>query len=167
MHRSNLLLFAFVTVQVLCASVFVSDLATTVLGTRTTPLSWQTREALELAASLGLVLGAVFGVRAIFDMRRRSKQAENTIRSLSGALTEVLEEHFSQWDLTPAEREVAWLTIKGFTIAEIAELRGTRDGTIKAQSTAIYRKAGVKSRAQLLALVVEDIIGSIGPQSDA
>jgi len=44
------------------------------------------------------------------------------------------------------------LAIKGLSIAEIAAVRQTRDGTIKAQCTAIYRKAGVTGRPQLISL---------------
>ena len=41
---------------------------------------------------------------------------------------------------------MAWFTIKGLSIAEIARLRGTSEGTVKAHSNAIYRKAGVSGR---------------------
>ncbi len=161
MHRSRFLVISFVTVQVLCASVFLWDILATILGTRTMPLSWQTREALEIAAALGLVLGVVFGVRMIIQMRADAQKDAQTIRSLSGALADVIAEQFAKWDLTDAEQQVAWLTVKGFSIAEISELRGTKEGTIKAQSTAIYRKAGVNSRAQLLALFVDDMVAGM------
>ena len=49
--------------------------------------------------------------------------------------------------------------IKGMSLQEIAALRDTSEGTVKAQTNAIYRKAGVKGRAQLLSLFVEDLMG--------
>lgn len=162
MHKSRILLWLFVVLQVLCAGVFLWDLLSTILGTRSTPLSWRTREALEIAASAGLILGVVFGVRIILQMHADARKDAQTIRSLSGALSDVIAEQFRNWDLTPAEEQVAWLTIKGFSIAEISELRGTRDGTIKAQSTSIYKKAGVNSRAQLLALFVDELVSHMG-----
>ena len=161
MYKSRVFLILFVIVQVLCAGVFLWDLLTTVLGTRTTPLSWRTREALEIAASLGLILGVGFGVRSITQLRADARKDAQKIRSLSGALSDVISDQFKLWELTSAEAEVAWLTIKGFTIAEIADLRGTKEGTIKAQSTSIYRKAGVNSRAQLLALFVDDMVAGM------
>ena len=97
----------------------------------------------------------------IRQMRADAQKDAQKIRSLSGALADVIAEQFKNWDLTSAEVEVAWLTIKGFTIAEIADLRGTKEGTIKAQSTSIYRKAGVNSRAQLLALFVDDMVAGM------
>ena len=44
------------------------------------------------------------------------------------------------------------------SIAEIAALRETKDGTIKAQSNAIYRKSGVAGRAQLVSLFIEELM---------
>jgi len=47
-----------------------------------------------------------------------------------------------------SERDVALLSIKGVSISEIADMRQTRVGTIKAQNAAIYRKSGVSNRAE-------------------
>jgi DNA-binding NarL/FixJ family response regulator len=44
--------------------------------------------------------------------------------------------------------------------AEIATLRNTSEGTVKAQTNAIYRKAGVTGRPQLLSLFIEDLMRS-------
>ena len=71
----------------------------------------------------------------------------------------MLEDHFEKWALTPSERDVALLAIKGLSNSEIADMRQTREGTIKAQCNAIYRKAGVSGRAQLLSLFVEELMG--------
>ena len=43
---------------------------------------------------------------------------------------------------------------------EIARLRETSEGTIKAQTAAIYRKAQVTGRPQLLSLFIEDMMGA-------
>ena len=55
-------------------------------------------------------------------------------------------ERFDDWALTPAERDVALFALKGLSLAEIARLRSTSQGTVKAQTNAIYRKAGVTGR---------------------
>ena len=47
---------------------------------------------------------------------------------------------------------------KGLSTAEIAQLRRTSEGTVKAQTAAIYRKAGVTGRPQLLSLFIEDLM---------
>jgi DNA-binding CsgD family transcriptional regulator len=89
---------------------------------------------------------------------RRHQAAEAKLRLASGAFMEVLEDRFTEWGLTPAERDVALFAIKGLSTAEIAALRSTSEGTVKAQTNAIYRKAGVSGRPQLLSLFIEELI---------
>ena len=158
MKRNNFFLWLVVAIQVLCAGAFVVSLALSVLGVQRVGISWEMREALEIAASLGLILGAILGVRSVFLARASQLQAEQALRSASGAFATVVDEKFEHWGLTKAEHAVAWLVIKGFSTKETADLRGTSEGTIKAQCNAIYRKVGVTGRAQLLAFMVEDLL---------
>lgn len=161
---------AIFLVQALCAFFFVSDIVTSVLGIQTTPVSWEMRELMEIGASLGLVLGVVVGgllLRRAFKDRHR---AEERLRRASGAFGELLEERFAEWGLTASERDVALFAIKGMTTAEIAGLRSTSEGTVKAQTNAIYRKAGVSGRSQLLSLFIDDLMrddGAIRPMPAA
>lgn len=149
---------AIFLVQVVCAVFFVSEILLTVIGVRATPMSWQTRELLEIGAALGLVLGVVLGGFALRRSHLRQVAAEEKLRVASGAFMDLLEERFEQWGLTPAERDVALFSIKGFSVAEIAGFRSTSEGTVKAQAAAIYRKAGVSSRPQLLSLFIDDLM---------
>lgn len=161
MRWTTVLLWLFIALQCACATVFLWDMSISVFGIRARPMSWQLREFMEITAILGLSLGAIFGFIIVLVLRKENRRAQQAIRSMSGALSGVLEEHFTEWNLTPAEREVAWLTFKGFTNQEIADLRGTREGTIKAQNYAIFRKAGVKSRTQLLAHFMDDLLENV------
>ena len=146
-------------VQVFCTVFFVSDIVLTVLGVRRHPISWQIREYLELGAAIGLVLGVVLGGIALYSSLRRSRRAEDQLRAASGAFMELLEDRFSGWGLTAAERDVALFAIKGLSTGEIAKLRATSEGTVKAQTNAIYRKADVTGRPQLLSLFIDDLMG--------
>ncbi len=130
-----------------------------VLGLRAQPVAWQTREILEIGAALGLVLGFALGALALARTRTRQKHAEAQLRLASGAFMELLAERFDEWSLTPAERDVALFAIKGLSTQEIATLRNTSEGTVKAQTNAIYRKAGVSGRPQLLSHFIEDLMG--------
>ena len=69
-----------------------------------------------------------------------------------------MHERFDAWGLTAAEQDVALFAIKGLNTAEIAALRNTSEGTVKAQTNAIYRKAGVTGRPQLLSLFIDDLL---------
>jgi len=115
-------------------------------------------ELLEIISILGLVLGVVAGFVALSQARQAQKRAEIALRSVSDEFAMVVDEQFDNWGLTAAEKDVAWFSVKGFSTSEIAELRGSSEGTIKSQSNAIYRKAGVSSRAQLVSSLVEDLL---------
>jgi len=96
-----------------------------------------------------------------FEVRKsmtRQKRLEQQVKAASGAFAMMLEEHFESWALTPSECDVAMLALKGFSIAEIASIRKTAEGTVKAQCNAIYRKAGVSGRPQLLSLFIDELL---------
>lgn len=162
MIRKPWVIFAILVVQVLSAFFFVSDIASSYFGLWTTPLSWQMREYLELSAALGLTLGVGLGIWALRRAVRDRNLAQERLRRASGAFMTLLEEHFLEWGLTPAERDVALFAIKGMATAEIAMLRATSEGTVKAQTNAIYRKAGVTGRSQLLSLFIDDLMRDEG-----
>ncbi len=153
------LLYAGLAVQAVCTIIFMWDLIATVLGLRASPISWQTRELMELGAALGLIIGLGFGAITLIRAERRSARIEAQLRVASGAFAEILEERFADWGLTPAEREVALFAIKGLSLSEIASVRSTSEGTVKAQTNAVYRKAGVSGRPQLLSLFLDDLMG--------
>lgn len=136
------------------------------IGFQTSPISWEMRELLEIAAAFGLILGVALGGWMLLGALQGRTQAEERLRRASGAFADLLQERFAEWGLTPSERDVALFAIKGMSTAEIAAMRSTSEGTVKAQTNAIYRKAGVSGRSQLLSLFIEDLMrddGSIRP----
>lgn len=149
---------AILALQVLCGSFFTYDILASVFGLRASPMNWQLRELIEIGAIAGLLLGSLLGFIALRRTESRMHKAEGQVRLASGAFMEVLREHYERWGLTPAERDVATFAIKGMSLQEIAKLRDTSAGTIKAQTNAIYRKANVSGRPQLMSLFVEELI---------
>ena len=146
-------------VQAACTLVFVSDILVSVLGLRSVPIRWQIREFIEIGAAVGLLLGSAMGIVALRRSEGRRRRVEDQLKAASGAFAELMERRFGEWRLTPAERDVALFSLKGCTLADMAALRGTSEGTIKAQAAAVYRKAGVSSRAQLVSLFIEELMG--------
>ena len=161
--RPPVLITLIFLIQLACAGFFVWDIVVTIFGLRVAPLSWQLREFLEIGAALGLIIGVTMAAIVLRNSYKRSKKIEDQLRIASGAFQDVVQERFTDWGLTPAERDVALFSVKGMTLPEIASLRNTSVGTVKAQTNAIYRKAGVGNRAQLLALFIEDLID---PETD-
>jgi DNA-binding CsgD family transcriptional regulator len=154
----TLALSGLLVVQAGCAVFFLLDVVADLRG-----LLLLTNENLhhgiELVAVVALILGIGVTTLEIRRVKTRQRRIEAQLKVASGAFHELLEEYFDAWALTPSERDVALLTIKGLSIAEIAGVRRTRQGTIKAQCNAIYSKADVTGRQQLLSLFIEELMG--------
>ncbi len=149
-------------VQGLCALVFSADILLSVVGIYPKPLAWSTREMMEIGALMGLFLGLIMGGILVWRAFKDLHHAEARLEKASGAFIDLLNARFDEWGLTGAERDVALFAIKGLTVQEIAALRETSEGTVKAQTAAIYRKAEVTGRPQLLSLFIEDMMGAEG-----
>ncbi len=157
-RRQTWALSVFLLIQTAAALFFVAD----VIGDlREDPAS--VHFIFEACVTGALVLGILFGafaLRRTIELLRAQDQALAVAR---GALSEVIGRQFQAWALTPAERDVGLLALKGLDVAEIAELRGAAQGTVRAQLTRIYSKAGVSGRAQFAAFFVEDLLGAAVP----
>lgn len=142
-------------VQVVAAFFFISDaiadLSVSLIDSHT---------VIESLISVGLAFGAIFGIMELLRMDAQLQSHEKALAAAAGALGDVIEAQFTDWRLTPAERDVGFLALKGFDNAEIASLRGAATGTVRAQMTSIYGKAGVSGRAQFAAFFVEDLLVS-------
>jgi len=163
----TLALSGLLIVQVVCAAFVTLDVIADFTGW-TTFQDGPVHFLLEAAAVIALSIGV--GLTALQIRRIRTRQAwmEAQLRIASGAFLELLEERFEDWALTPSERDVALLSIKGLSIAEIADVRETKEGTVKAQCNAIYTKAGVTGRQQLLSLFIEELLAEgVMPQRAA
>ena len=90
-------------------------------------------------------------------MRRAADSMAEKLKAASGSFNQLLEAHYDTWGLTPTEREVARLVLKGCSNAEIAEIRSSATGTIKAQTHAIYTKSGLAGKSQLMSFLLEEL----------
>ena len=82
-------------------------------------------------------------------------------RGLLDGLGAAIEQQFTRWNLTEAEREVALLLLKGLSTKEVAGVRAVSERTIREQARAIYSKAGLTGRAALSAFFLEDLLAPI------
>jgi len=88
------------------------------------------------------------------EAQRWSREAKDVLKGLGAAI----DSQFDKWALTPAERDVALLQLKGLRHKEIAELRQTSERTVRQQALSIYRKAGLGGRSDLAAFFLEDLL---------
>ncbi|MEX0285057.1 MAG: helix-turn-helix transcriptional regulator [Paracoccaceae bacterium] len=150
-------LWALFVAQAVCAAFFLLDAVKDLLGLENLP-GFRNVDTFEMLVSVCLVAGLGVTAMLIRDMTRRQAALKRQVDVASGAFARVIEEHFDTWGLSASERDVAMLAIKGLSIAEIAALRNTKEGTVKAQNAAVYRKAGVSGRLQLLSLFIEELL---------
>ncbi len=95
---------------------------------------------------------ALDGTRA--DLVHWHAEAQELLRGLGAAI----DRQFERWALSPAEREVGLLLLKGLSLKEAAEARQTSERTVRQQALAVYRKAGLAGRAELAAFFLEDLL---------
>ncbi len=94
-------------------------------------------------------------LRAEADAARWRAEARTALEGLGTAIDRQLE----RWDLTPAEREVALMLLKGMSHKEAADARSTAERTVRQQALAIYRKSGLRGRAELSAFFLAGLPG--------
>lgn len=164
-RRSTVIgLTALVLVQGICAAFFILELATEVLGLRHWAVAWEVREALQIGASLGLLLGALASIMLLRNALHRVGAVERQLRAASGLFLEVMQDQFDLWGLSPAEQDVALFAIRGYSNQEIADARGKSEATIKTQLNAVFRKAGVSGRPALVSHFIDILVAQV-PQS--
>ncbi len=152
-------LAALVCLQAFCVLSLFGDMVSDQLPFRL-PLTFIQTDGFEYVQNMALLVSLLFTSWELFHLVRRNRFVESELRAASGAFHELLTSRFHDWSLTASEMDVALLAVKGFGITEIAGLRRTRDGTVKAQLNAIYRKAGVSGRPQLISLFIEELMGT-------
>ena len=97
-------------------------------------------------------------IRADLEARGAERDAwrDNARKALEG-LGQAVDKQFRTWQLTPAEREVALLLLKGYSHKHVASATGRSERTARQHATAVYQKAGLGSRAELAAYFLEDL----------
>ena len=73
-------------------------------------------------------------------------------------LGRAIDAQFMAWHLTPTEREVALMLLKGYGHKQIAALTGRSERTVRQHAGVIYEKAGLGGRAELSAFFLQDLI---------
>lgn len=90
--------------------------------------------------------------------RKEGADWRSRVEGLMRGLGAAIDKQFDAWSLTPAEKDVALLLLKGLTHKEVAELRESAERTVRQQALAVYRKSNLSGRASLSAYFLEDLL---------
>lgn len=77
-------------------------------------------------------------------------------QALAG-LAQALNAQFDLWKLTPSEREVAVLLLKGLGHKQIAAQTARSERTVRQHAVTVYAKSGLGGRAELAAFFLQDL----------
>lgn len=111
------------------------------------------REAMALAEA-SAARAQADSARAYEEAARWREEARDALRGLSAAI----DRQFDRWQLSPAERDVGLLLLKGLSHKEVAVVLDKSERTVRQQSLAIYKKSGLAGRAELSAFFLEDLL---------
>jgi DNA-binding NarL/FixJ family response regulator len=141
------------------------------------------RDPLHLAVEALIIVFSLTGISYLVqEIRQRQRETEHLRKQLTITRTdlsntradlqamngkiqqarrqygEVIQEQLATWDFTHSEKDVALLLLKGLSFEEIANVRDTKEKTVRQQATAIYRKSGLNGRHEFAAWFFEDFL---------
>lgn len=96
-------------------------------------------------------------LRDLETARAEGNGWRSKVRSHLAGLKAGVDLQFEDWHMTPAEREVGLLLLKGLSHREIASLRASTEATVRQQAQSIYRKAGLPGKTAFVAYFLEDL----------
>ena len=98
---------------------------------------------------------AFYRFRSYFEAQRKTRLAPGAGEIV---FKEAVISHYrAEWGLSGAESDVALFVAKGFSNAEIAEIRGCAIATVKSQLDSIYQKSGLETRYQIIAFGTDEV----------
>lgn len=126
-------------------------------------------ETAVVGTSLGLAVYLLAGWRGTarslertrreLEERRVERDAwRDRARKLLQGLGREIDRQFEEWELTPSEKEVALLLIKGYSHKKIAAMTDRSERTARQHAGSVYSKAGLSGRHELAAYFLEDLM---------
>jgi DNA-binding CsgD family transcriptional regulator len=153
LERKAVAMTIVVALQAMAALFFIVDfLGDVAVG------GFGTHLLIEGVAAIALLVAVIMGAFQIRSLVIAARQDDLAVAMAKGAASELIQIRFAQWKLTSAEADVALFALKGCDVHDIAALRGAAAGTVRAQLTRVYAKAGVGSQSSLIALLLDELV---------
>jgi len=142
--------------ELLSAHVFV-EVALMVVSATTGVVLWRAwRRTAERLAVTRRSLS-----ESVADRESWRARAELSLQGLGHAINE----QFDAWALTPSEREIALLLLKGYGHKQIAGQTNRSERTVRQHAVAVYSKSGQGGRAELAAFFLEELMLPAAPSA--
>lgn len=153
----------YVTVFLIGSVIFfvfdvASDIYERVIANNAPSLLDLTHLLFEVFSAAALILAIRILMRQLRWLQARNTEQSESLNFLRGEMDSFARGKFDEWSLSSAERDIAMYMLKGLSISEIAQARSTAEGTVKAQSSNIFRKTGVSSRTELMSLFMDEFL---------
>jgi len=84
--------------------------------------------------------------QSLLQVRQQLHSSNQRLQQGKEAFRESVEWQLSDWQFTQAQKDIAFLLLKGLSIKDIAEQRHTQEKTIRNHLSAIYDKSGLSGR---------------------
>lgn len=132
-------------------------------------------------------LGAALGLRRLAALRARERAARveaaelgqrlaasrveaerwrGEARDLLDGLGQAIDRQLDRWGLSPAEKEIAVLLLKGLGHKEVAAVRQVAEATVRQQARGVYKKAGLEGRHDLAAFFLEGLLAPVAERGE-
>jgi DNA-binding CsgD family transcriptional regulator len=95
--------------------------------------------------------------RALADRAAERDAWRSSAEGVLAGLGRAIDDQLASWGLTPVEREVALLLLKGRSHKQIAYATGRSERTVRQHAVVIYQKSGLGGRAELAAFFLEGL----------
>ena len=112
----------------------------------------------EVFAVFALGAGIFVTTQYMTLLRENKQSAEMSLHYLRRDFEGLAKRKFDAWALTPAEKDISILLLKGLGTNEISEIRSTRIGTVKLQVHKVLQKAGASNRAEFMSLFMDEFL---------
>jgi len=126
--------------------------------------------AFHIVVELSIVIFSL--VPATYMLRRwriaslKARYAEQHLQEYLQGLGQIIEQEFTQWGLSEAEKKTALYILKGLSHKDIAERCHRTEGTVRQHAVSVYRKSGLGSRAEFSAHFLQQLLLPASLQSE-
>ena len=93
------------------------------------------------------------GTQADGDENLPAQDCASPVERMESAIATWAEGAAMAYELTPREREILPLVVRGLDTSTIAQTLGVSDNTVRTHKKSLYRKLGVHSKQELLELM--------------